>query len=448
LVGSNYNNYKIKEVMVMNKLIHGDCLEELKKLESNSIDALVTDPPAGISFMGKDWDDDKGGRDNWIAWLKEVMIEVKRVLKPGAHGFVWALPKTSHWTAMALEYAGFEIRDCVYHVFGSGFPKGLNISKGIDRLKGAKREVIGKHPSIKGTGGHGDKGFLNKKHFNGNTDITAPSSPEAKTWDGFGSALKPAVEMWLMCRKPLEEPTIAKNVLKYGTGGINIDACRIGKEEITINGSGEDNMFKGKFKGEFENKHIGRFPSHLIHDGSKEVVDLFPNTIKQARCKSDNKSGRQDNYVGGKISKPVERKLYLDDNGGSASRFFYCAKPSKKERNLGCDELEEKKQSEYGSGGFSSANPKKTYNNNNHPTLKPQALMRYLITMITPPNGIVLDPFMGSGSTGVAAINLDFSFIGIEQQEEYIVIAKKRIEYAEKKQEPTLEQELAWLIGD
>jgi len=225
----------------MVKLYHGDCLELLKTLPDNSVDSIVTDPPAGISFLNRSWDDDKGGRDHWIAWMCDVMKECHRVLKCGGHGLVWALPRTSHWTATALENAGFEIRDRVSHLFGTGFPKNMDVSKSIDSAAGVEREIIGVdktrlRPNRKYKSGAigkiGGNESICDRSDNGAT-LTAPATPEAKQWEGWGTALKPACEDWWLIRKPLSEKTVAANVVKVGVGGINIDGCRIGSDVIT-----------------------------------------------------------------------------------------------------------------------------------------------------------------------------------------------------------------------
>jgi len=216
-----------------NALINGDSLDILKKFPDNSFDSMITDPPAGIAFMGKKWDKDKGGRDQWIAWLESIMTEAFRTLKPGAHILVWAIPRTSHWTATAIENSGFDIKDVVTHIFGSGFPKNHNIGKAIDREQGVKREVVGKVstaigtalPSKEGPGPGGNKPAT-KNRFSGNV-LGGAITDEAKQWEGWGTALKPASEHWILARKPVSEKTIAANVLEHGTGGINIDASRI-----------------------------------------------------------------------------------------------------------------------------------------------------------------------------------------------------------------------------
>ena len=356
-------------------IYHGDCLETLKALKAHSIDSLVTDPPAGISFMGKAWDDDKGGRKQWVAWMTEVMIEAMRVMKPGAHGLVWALPRTSHWTATALEDAGFEIRDVVTHLFGSGFPKSLDVSKAIDKAAGAERETIstrkltGKSRVLKG--GNFDGGYEGKE-LDCDYAITAPATDAAKQWQGFGTALKPASEHWILFRKPCSEKTVAANVLRWGCGAINIDASRIGysdSEKIDFTRVHDGNIYgSGETYGKATQNHTtplfksnGRFPANLVLD--EDAAKML----------------------------------------GEPSRFFYCAKASKSDKDA----------------------------NNTHPTVKSTKLMSYLITLVTPPNGTVLDPFTGSGSTGVAAKYLGFDFIGIEQNKEYKEIAEKRINAAQ-----------------
>lgn len=338
-------------------LLHGDCLELLKTLEPDSVDSLVTDPPAGISFMGKSWDSDKGGRQEWTAWMESVMRECLRVLKPGAHGLVWAIPRTSHWTMTALEDAGFEVRDVCTHLFGQGFPKSLDISKAIDKAAGAEREKLG----VAGKSGS-KRGSMAGDFKGGEYFATAPATAPATAWQGWGTALKPAAEFWILVRKPCSEKTVAANVLKWGTGGLNIDGSRIASSDklgrINNVRKGASSYNLGKSSQELNTSDLagGRFPANLI--------------------------------------------LGDDDILGEQSRFFYCAKISSGERGEG----------------------------NSHPTVKPQKLMRYLCRMITPPGGVVLDPFMGSGSTGLAALSEGFRFVGMEREREYLEISSKRME--------------------
>lgn len=436
------------------QLIHGDCLKKLKTISENSIDSLVTDPPAGISFMGKDWDSDKGGRDGWIAWMTEVMKECHRVLKPGAHGLVWAIPRTSHWTATALENVGFEIRDVVTHLFGSGFPKSHNISKSIDKEAGAERAVVGHNPNKRTAHKKGARGF--DKDLGGESleemTLTEPATDLAKQWDGWGTALKPASEHWILIRKPCSEKTVAKNVEKWGVGGINIDASRIeGKKPKTtqggrsISGSQIGNNFEKEARSvEFDNSK-GRFPANLILSHSEEcehdICSLFcPVRMldeQSGPCKTGALTGqpRVENKTYGKAGATLGKpRFYKPDNATGASRFFYCAKASKKDRNQGLEGFPKKQGggmcgTENKSLKTGSGNERDGKNQNFHPTVKSTKLMEYLITLITPPNGVVLDPFMGSGSTGLSAVLKGFQFTGIEENHEYLKIAKQRIEF-------------------
>lgn len=431
-------------------ILHGDCLEMLKTLPDNSVDSLVTDPPAGISFMGKSWDDDKGGRTQWIAWLSQVMTECKRVMKPGAHGLVWAIPRTSHWTATALEDAGFEIRDVITHLFGSGFPKSLDISKAIDKAAGAQRtEILGFYRTGEGAAfkhsGNGTEQF--HKAAAKEIKISAPATDAAKQWQGWGTALKPASEHWILIRKPIEEKTVAANVLKHGCGGINIDGCRIGVEQRTNKGMISLGVMHddGWEPRKIESIVAGRFPANLVLSHSEHCTDEACDMFECPVALLDEQSGNLGKSAGGN-SKNVNNKVYgkyvgeLDrkpcgfgDSGG-ASRFFYCAKVSTSERNAGLEGMPDvtmgigderpSGQSMQRLDGRDARVVK-----NHHPTVKPQKLMRYLCRLITPPGGTVLDPFMGSGSTGCAAVSEGFKFIGIEREFEYCDIATKRIQH-------------------
>jgi site-specific DNA-methyltransferase (adenine-specific) len=393
------------------KILHGDCLVRLKALPANSVDSLVTDPPAGISFMGKDWDHHKGGRDQWIAWLESVMRECLRVMKPGAHGLVWALPRTSHWTATALENAGFEVRDVVTHLFGSGFPKSLDVSKAIDKAAGAKRKVVGHKGGRYNSPGSDIRGgsYVGGKAgtMTNLGDITAPATDAAKRWQGFGTALKPASEHWILIRKPISEKTVAANVQRFGTGALNIDGCRIRSAGGTkaVNFAKKpcgrlqrwDEGSKGA-RNKIEALPLGRWPANLL---------LSP----EAAAELDRQSGVSKSHPIGAMrgGDSPNRKVFGNFGGkphsngygdsGGASRFFYCAKPSKSERG----------------------------NGNTHPTVKSIRLMRYLIRMVTPPGGLVLDAFAGSGTTGCAAKREGFRFIGIEREREYVSISRARI---------------------
>ena len=488
-------------------------------LPAASVDAVVCDPPYGLSFMGKDWDHGVPGVAFWSAAL--------RVAKPGAHLLAFGGTRTFHRLAVAIEDAGWEIRDTVMWVYGSGFPKSHDVGKGIDKRGGsivgfeqfrdavkdamkrngvsryALTESLGNHmlshyltagsqpaiPNLRdyyiirdtvGLGGEFDEMFNNEaeraavttrkaadlfeaerevanKHITdmgglggerlglkGGT-ITAPATAAARQWDGWGTALKPAWEPIIVARRPLEG-TVAANVLAHGTGALNIDGCRVGMTSDDAKASKNNWKPQGydlknsvyEFGTEVvateQNAH-GRWPANLIHDGSDEVLAAFP-VLHGA--------GSQR---GGGLGTDGRKSLYMtngDTNGtrigdtGSAARFFYCAKASKADRDEGCEGIQERTKRIL-SGGIPSAvnsDPKGMSGGgdrqarNHHPTVKPTALMRYLCKLVTPPAGTVLDPFMGSGSTGKAAVLEGFSFIGIDLDAEYIAIARARIAHA------------------
>ena len=496
------------------KVFNDDCLNVLREMPSNSVDAIVSDPPYGISFMAKKWDYDVPSVEVW----KEAV----RVLKPGGHALIACGTRTQHRMVCNIEDAGFEVRDVVSWIYGSGFPKSLNISKAIDKAAGAEREVVGKseyatRASKSQPYKQGEQGAMDDRN------ITAPATEAAKQWDGWGTALKPSCEFFTLCRKPLSESTVAKNVLKWGTGVINIDGCRVENKDLTgkrlnvessswekdqnhycscannasekpkhstlgikvssavesadtssiekakmpladtskedigcLDGTNQGNMFtnssteacgsqqtgeskmdmksttstgtsstiesrtcnacakpitshstsantsqgkKSSQQGESKQKNaesVGRFPANLIHDGSQEVMDLFPETKSGGKAaNNDNYNNNGDEFISNLGASVSEYKA----NSGSAARFFYCPKASKKDRNEG----------------------------NNHPTVKPTALMAYLCRLITPTGGVVLDPYMGSGSTGKAAVREGFRFVGIELDPDYYEICKARI---------------------
>ncbi len=420
-------------------LHRGDCLEVLKQFKQDTIDALITDPPAGISFMGKEWD----SGNNFIPAMTEIFKECLRVMKPGAHGLVWALPRTSHWTATALESAGFEIRDIITHLFGSGFPKSLDISKAIDKAAGADRELIGYgklNPRDKKTyepKTNGDVCGFNRNNGLKALEITAPATSEAKQWQGWGTALKPASEHWILIRRPLSEKTIAANVLKWGCGGINIDECRIGTDLIESGRHGRKSCKSIALENEnikateVMPPHQGRFPANLVLD--EIAAEMLDEQSGVRAGDSPNRKPRSNKSANsGEIFKSTaDWETTGHSDSGGASRFFYCAKSSKKDRNEGLEGMPEVQKNGMMTGsGEISANMERfsSKNQNFHPTVKSTKLMEYLIKLITPPNGVILDPFMGSGSTGVAAKRLGFEFIGIEKNEEYFEIAEKRIE--------------------
>ena len=369
--------------MEMTYQLHlGDCLDVLATLPDNSVDSIVTDPPYGLSFMGKKWDYDVPSVAIWEQCL--------RVLKPGGHLLAFAGTRTQHRMACRIEDAGFEIRDMIAWVYGSGFPKSLDVSKAIDKASGVEREVVGSRKltgtaRIKGqaaygaTSGRSDDAYQDGSEINDTLPLTAPATPEAQQWAGWGTALKPALEPITMARKPLDG-TVAANVLAHGTGALNIDRCRVATSD-SLGGGDQSASTKTKLEGwdrpwmqdeaakaahsERVNANVakaevlGRWPANLIHDGSDEAT-----------------AGLAD-----------------------SARYFYTAKASRDDRSDG----------------------------NTHPTVKPTDLMRYLCRLVTPPGGIVLDPFMGSGSTGKAAMLEGLEFIGIEREVAYHAIAEIRI---------------------
>jgi len=328
------------------RLLLGDCRDSMRAMDAESIDAIVSDPPYGLSFMGKGWDHGVPGQDFWI--------EALRVAKPGAHLLAFGGTRTFHRLVVAIEDAGWEIRDCLMWVYGSGFPKSLNI------------------------GG------------------------------GWGTALKPAYEPIIMARKPFTS-TVAANVLRHGTGAINVDGARVGTEgggTHCINRDehgkcrGHDNAGQSTSGQTFHgpNTSGGRWPANVLHDGSEKVTGLM----------------------------------------GDAARFFYCAKASKADRDEGCDGLNVKKRTDGRESEHHTGHLRTTERSNHHPTVKPTDLMRYLCRLVTPPGGTVLDPFMGSGSTGKAATLEGFGFVGCELQPDYLAIAEARIQHAEGDVEPLL----------
>jgi DNA modification methylase len=408
-----------------NKIILGNCLDKLKELDSNSVDSIVTDPPYELGFMGKSWD------NTGIANNVEMWKECLRVLKPGGHLLSFGGTRTYHRMAVAIEDAGFEIRDMIEWVYGSGFPKSLNIGKAVDKLQGNEREEKdvtfpdGSKP--RKTAGH----FTVGENIPRNTKYTKGTSE----WEGWGTALKPAHEPICMARKPLSEKTVAENVLKYGTGGINIDESRVGTEDTrqktggAIEGSGW-----GTKGGAIAGSELGRFPANLIHDNSEEVTECFPDTKSQGHWSKTKTTGFGEFGNGSSEYLGVGEK---DKEGGNASRFFksiiYQAKASKSERDKGCESIEEKDIVTFATANGTSGKPssisegRETKYRNNHPTVKPIKLMEYLIKLVTPKGGIVLDPFAGSGTTLVSAKQNGFRYIGIEMTEEYIPIIEARL---------------------
>jgi len=343
-------------------------------MEPNSIDAIVTDPPYGLKFMGKKWDHDVPSVEIWR--------EALRILKPGGYLLAFAGTRTQHRMACAIEDAGFEIRDMIAWVYGSGFPKSLDVSKAIDKAAGAEREVIGQGiPMGKSRGVYGD--FAENEYL-----LTAPATEAARQWDGWGTALKPALEPITMARKPIVG-TVAANVLKWDTGGINLDGCRIEGEPWTRPGSNAVSGVYGDFANDSARENSkGRFPANLIHDGSDEVTRLMP-----------------------------------DDN----ARFFYVPKASAAEREIGLSDLLLKSAPEYCLHNNDGKKREHHARRNHHPTVKPIDLMRYLCRLVTPPGGLVYDPFTGSGTTLIGAKLEGLQWVGSEMDPDYAEIARLRV---------------------
>jgi len=381
-------------------LINADCFEALKDIASNSVEAVVTDPPYGLGACtpaqvaeclqawcsGKTWKPKGSGfmGKAWDAWVPppELWREVFRVLKPGGHALVFAGSRTQDLMGMSLRLAGFEMRDVIQWLYGSGFPKSHDVSKAIDKVLGAERIVVGQQKAtgrarrVKGGGGMGSmKIGLDVEFEDTIIEYTVSTTPEGKRWDGWGTALKPAYEPALLVRKPLSG-TVAQNTLDHGCGGLNVDGCRIETNDPLGRACGgwpKGDYVGGqtvRWNGIGTTKEGGRWPANIILD-------------EQASEQLEQQAG--------------------------ASRFFYTAKPSASERHAGIRAEGERA--------------------NVHPTVKPIDLMRYLIRLITPPHGTVLDPFMGSGSTGCAAALEGVNFIGIEREPEYFAIAQQRVAY-------------------
>jgi DNA modification methylase len=443
----------------------GNSLDVLDTLEENSVDSIVTDPPYEIGFMGKGWD------NTGIAFNVEIWKKVLRVLKPGGHMVAFNHSRMFHRMMVAIEDAGFEIRDTIMWLYGSGFPKSMNISKSIEsqivngsanktefsKLSGERLDR-GNWGITKNSKEYGfrDKDYTTETEQLDRLGKLEATTNEAKQWSGWGTALKPAYEPIVLARKPILEQNIAQNVLKWGVGGINIDECRVEFEDTPNPATNpkyrQENNYKVPVGGQESNGAVaftsgknginpsGRFPANIIHDGSEEVISGFPETHSAGNIKpSDITKGDSIFGIGGigKRNPKIE-----GDNGGSASRFFYTAKASQDDRNEGLDiaGFEARRESDRvkddGAGGD---NPRNRTNNprlNTHPTVKPTDLMKYLVRLITPKGGVVLDLFMGSGSTGKAVMlenatnQSNYHFIGIDMTPEYVEIAKARIDYA------------------
>ena len=442
----------------------GDCLEVMRGFAESSVDAIVTDPPYELGFMGKQWD------ASGIAYRVELWEAALRVLKPGGHLLAFGGTRTYHRMACAIEDAGFEIRDSLHWLYGSGFPKSLDVSKAIDkarddradvlrvtaflaaardaagktnaemdaevwRLNGRKgtpgeawqaAEVVGERTTGIGTG-RGPTALMR----DGDRRLRAPNSDDAERWKGWGTALKPAHEPIVLARKPLIG-TVARNVLEHGTGALNIDACRIGTETLAATTRGVSRI--GTFEdadGNVTPERVGRWPANvLLDEAAARELDAQSGESRSAGGSGPaSKNWRGDGRtVGAGLSGATGG---FGDFGG-ASRFFYVAKPSRAERDIGCEDLTHEVVNEATPPGSAGANSPRAGAGrlgavrNHHPTVKPVELMRHLVRLVTPPGGVVLDPFMGSGTTAFAAW-LEFrNFVGIERDEKYIAIAQRR----------------------
>jgi DNA modification methylase len=445
-------------------VFHGDCIEVMRQLPDNSVDSVVTDPPYGLEFMGKEWDAPWKGKaarefnqlepgtlggftrlpnhsrvnnvkcdlcDRWKfssnpckcdrpqfpnarlaameqfqLWFTEVATEALRILKPGGHLLAFGGTRTWHRLAVAIEDAGFEIRDSIAWHYGSGFPKSLDVSKAIDKRAGAEREVVGTYKGASNIGlGSTNSYITTERGVATNVTITAPATPAAEQWQGWGTALKPAHEPIVVARKPLIG-TVAENVLTHGTGALNIDGCRIGTEVITS--SGQTGMNKRRYnhgarpadygKGHAQpTEHAGRWPANVILDESQAAeLDKQSGVTVSAATPRNNSAGKSVAH-----GKELPNTTFGHNDTGGASRFFYVAKASKKERpNV---------------DGVA------------HPTVKPMALMRYLVRLVTPPGGTVLEPFAGSGTTIEACVIEGFNCIAIEREADYLPLIQARL---------------------
>jgi site-specific DNA-methyltransferase (adenine-specific) len=463
--------------MKKTKLMLGDNIESLKKLPDNSIDSVVTDPPYGLSFMNKKWDYDVPSVDFWK--------EVYRVLKPGGHILSFGGTRTYHRMVVNIEDAGFEIRDQIMWLYGSGFPKSHNIGKAVDKIQGNEREVLGTKAEFSLDGAkrnpnnHREVGEAAKEishEYGYKQGWEAPVTKGQSEYEGWGTALKPANEPICVARKPLSEKSVAENVLKWGTGGINVDGCRVGSEEKPIfdkSNQQKGDVFdvgskrtgeyttEGRFpaniilecicdeviKGEKGEPRIGKRGGSVIHDGGwkKDLEGKWPNDKGDTHTDPNCPCRLLDEQSGESKSSPDSRKekkatgemfgtgkLTNHNDSGGASRFFYQAKVSKQERNMGLDGFEDKIKTSLQVNMADGVIPEthsrfSSVVKNSHPTVKPINLMAYLCRLITPEGGIVLDPFMGSGSTGVAAQLEGFRFVGMEMDADYFKIAESRI---------------------
>jgi site-specific DNA-methyltransferase (adenine-specific) len=422
------------------KVEQGDCRDIMRTLPDNSVDAIVSDPPYGLSFMGKAWDHGVPGVEFWA--------EALRVAKPGAHLVAFGGTRTYHRLAVAIEDAGWDVRDCLSWLYGSGFPKSLDVSKAMDKAAGVEREVIGTKRGTTADPSTGRKDMPGKatgvKQVGIDVNITAPATDAAKRWHGWGTALKPAWEPIILARKPLTG-TVAANVTQYGTGAINVDGCRIGTDAVQINrwDDGAKPFGGGAGHAYTPSQSTGRWPANVLLDEDAAGM-LDAQAGERGSFLKRNHDGKEGGWPGG------ERTVTTYGDSGGPSRFFYTAKVSRKEREAGLDGMPERISAK--SNGAQAADDRgEMYDpntvglnrtvrtTNHHPTVKPIALMRWLCRLVTPPNGLILDPFNGSGSTGCAAVLEGFRYLGCELEAEYVEIARRRIAYWEtQRAEPDL----------
>jgi DNA modification methylase len=444
---------------MIKEILCSDNIEILRGYPDNYFDSVVTDAPYGLGkepdaakmlqawitegylkqngkgFMGKSWD----------AFVPQPLFwkEVFRVLKPGGHVLSFFGTRTYDWGTMAMRLAGFEIRDSIMWVYGSGFPKSMDVSKAIDKKLGAEREVIGfgrKGRNLTRNGIKGDMLIDNFQQEAISPIITTPNTEGAKKWQGYGTALKPAHEPIVLARKPLDG-TVAENVLKHGVGGLNLDGCRIGSHELTQeewtrkgNTRSTKNTY-GAHKPSDMPLPSGRFPANFILDETTALMldAQAPKTGASAKVRSGHK-GESKGIYGDYDSKGDDGKTYYNDGLVGASRFFYIAKASQSERNAGLEDFESRAIAK-NTGNNHSVAPlgRETEYKNHHPTVKPIKLMQYLVRLITPPNGICLDPFAGSGTTLCACELEGLQYVGIDMESDYVDISKGRVNYWSKK---------------
>lgn len=426
------------------KLYQGNMLDMLEVIEPESIDSIVTDSPYELNFMGKGWD------NSGIAFQSDTWKKCYEVLKPGGYLLAFGGSRTFHRIACAIEDAGFEIRDTIMWLYGSGFPKSQNISKILDKKFGEERPIIG-YTKNAGIAKNAQPDSTGSHIWTGNIRSDKPITDLAKQWQGWGTCLKPSFEPIIVARKPFKG-SLVDNVIEYGVGGINIDECRVETNEKmkpckrgsgvfseTANGK-ITGWNKDDYNGDYQPNNLGRFPANTIltYDETDfdEVCGSFPQNQKPAGNKKevnyDNKDYDNSSY---KINYTHNPKI-AGDNGGSASRYFYCAKASKKDRDEGLDSFNQEKVNDGRQTPIDNAFQRgETLRKNTHPTVKPTDLMQYLVRLVSPNGATILDPFNGSGSTGKAVMyenkerNKNYKYIGIELTEEYLPIAKARIEY-------------------